>query len=160
MARLKAVEISEELRTALAAQAFDGFTLASIPTGRDPRRFTEHDLLPQAVVLIGGTGTVPRGVGGATEAVHTLTLYLLFAYADGDDINLLKLSHGAELFDWLADHKSGTNYKLFINDGGGGPGMPEIDYEPDEELVYVASGQNIAVIKLECGVRQRPFFAL
>ena len=157
MGRLKTVEISTALRTALAAATFTGFELATIPTGRDPRRFTDADLLPQAVVQFASTRTQPKSIGGGTEAGHQLEVLLLFRFEDGDDLNLLKLAHGTELFDWLCTVKSGTDYKLFISDEGGSQ-YPELEYDPAEETVYWASGQNIAVIKLSCGVLQKPFF--
>ncbi len=153
--RIQASEISVDLRTRLTAATFTGFTLATIPTGRDPRRFSLEDMLPQAVVHISSTVTRPLGIGGHMDAAHGVSIFLIFKYGDGDDINMLKLQHAAELVDWLCDNKATSNYELFLGDDG----SPTVDYDPPEERAY-DKATPIAILKIEAAVRQTTMFAL
>lgn len=156
MARLLASEISLELRQSLAAASFT-FTLATIPTGRDPRAFeADTDRFPAAVVQVTQTDVQPMGVGGALRVEHDFSIYLLFTQAAGTDLNLTKLTYGAELVDWVCTNKAGTHYKLRLESGSG----IRVDYDPREEAMYQAAGQSLSMLRIDFSVQQKLSVAL
>lgn len=158
MSRLLSQSISEAIRTAAAAATWTSLgTLAAIPTGRDPRAYVEDSRFPQIVIQLTGTKVRPRSIGGGLEAGHRLVLWALFAYDDGQDLNLAKLAVGEELFDFVCDNRAGTNYRLLASDGPEG-GDITIDYDTAEEIDFLAAGMSVAVVRLECPLTQRPIF--
>lgn len=166
--RLKLNEISTEIRTALNAATFPTLTMVEIPTGRDPRRFTRTDRFPSCTVQIGGAVVVPKSIGGGAQAIYGCSIFYIFTYTNNQDLNTLKMTYGKELFDWLADNKYGTYFKLFMNDDG--QNNVELDLEPDEENIYTSSNTKqggaetnqlgIAMIALRFPICQRGIFTI
>lgn len=159
MSRLNGTGISEEMRQLASLFPWVTFTPVQIPTGTDPRRITKDSELPQLIIQVNSTVTRPGAVGGATRAFHGMTIFVVFEYVDDDDIGLKKLQIGEEIFDFLCINKHGTTYKMFVTEGNS-QGAPMLDYEPEEEKAYAASGDHLAAVKITFAVEQIPMFTI
>lgn len=160
MPRLKTASIASKIREYLAAYTFRDLTLISVPTGRDPRTFTDTTVVPAACVEVTDVGVRPKAVGGASESLVSIRITIVFPYEEGDDIGQLKERLTEDLFDFLCANKvSADLYKLFISDGEGAA-WPMIDLQPEVEKVYYAAGHRLAAIDCAFAARQIPFFTI
>lgn len=160
MARLRAIEIARELRASIKTYAFTDLSFVAVPTGRDPRKFTSAETLPQLVVQLASTVTVPKSIGGGMEAFHGISVFAVFGYGDSEDPNDLKLLYAADLLEWLSDNKVGDEYKAFIAGSSGVDAAPTFDYDPTEERAYSQSDRRVAVLKMTFAVTQRQTFTI